>query len=96
MQWLDTQQSDDDKRYVESTDRGVRERWFHMIEAEKQEEKHKQHQEEIRVRQQMREHEEVQAREADIEKKRERARRAKEAGPDAIRATSRASLKITS
>jgi hypothetical protein len=44
----------------------------------------------------MREHEEVQARKADIEKKRERARRAKEAGPDAIRATSRASLKITS
>jgi hypothetical protein len=59
MQWLDTQQSDDDKRYVESEARDARERWFCMIEAEKQEEKHKQQQEKIRVRQQMREREEA-------------------------------------
>ena len=85
MQWLDTEQSDDDKSYVELTVRAARERWFRMIEAEKQEEKRKQQQEEIRVRQQMREREEAQAREADRERKRERARRAKEAGPDAIR-----------
>jgi hypothetical protein len=38
MQWLDTQQSDDDKRYVESTARDASERWFRIIEAEKQEE----------------------------------------------------------
>jgi hypothetical protein len=50
MRWLDTQQSDDDKRYVESTARDARERWFRMIEAEKQEEKRKQQHEEIRVR----------------------------------------------
>jgi hypothetical protein len=85
MQWLDTQQFDDDKRYVESEARDARERWFRMIEAEKQEEKCKQEQEEIRVRQPMRECEEAQAREADRERKRERARRAKEAIPDAIR-----------
>jgi hypothetical protein len=35
MQWLDTEQSDDDKRYIESTARDARERWFHMIKAEK-------------------------------------------------------------
>jgi hypothetical protein len=51
MQWLDTQQSDDDKRYVESTACDARERWFHMIEAQKQEEKRKQQQEEIHFRQ---------------------------------------------
>jgi hypothetical protein len=35
MQWLDTEQSDDDKRYIESTARDARERWFRMIKAEK-------------------------------------------------------------
>jgi hypothetical protein len=38
IQWLDTQQSDDDKRYVESEARDAGERWFRMIEMEKQEE----------------------------------------------------------
>jgi nitrogen fixation-related uncharacterized protein len=85
MQWLDTEQFDDDKKYVESTARDARERCFRVIEAEKQEEKCKQQQEEICVRPQMSEREEAQAREADRERKRERARRAKEAGPDAIR-----------
>jgi hypothetical protein len=82
---LDTQQSDDDKWYVESEARDARERWFRMIKVEKEEEKRKQQQEEICVRQQMREREEAQAREADRERKRERARQVKEAGPDAIR-----------
>jgi hypothetical protein len=85
MQWLDTQQSDNDKRYVESEAHDARERWFRMIEAEKEEEKCKQQHEEIRVHQQMREHEEAHAREADRERKRGRARWAKEAGPGAIR-----------
>jgi hypothetical protein len=73
LQWLDTQQSDDNKRYVESMAHDARERWFHMIEAEKQEEKHKQQLEEIHVHRQMREREEAQAREAYRERKRERA-----------------------
>jgi hypothetical protein len=85
MQWLDTQQSDNDKRYVESEAHDARERWFRMIEAEKEEEKHKQQHEEIRVHQQMREHEEAHACEADRERKRGRARWAKVAGPGAIR-----------
>jgi nitrogen fixation-related uncharacterized protein len=38
MQWLDTEQFDDDKKYVESTARDARERCFRVIEAEKQEE----------------------------------------------------------
>jgi hypothetical protein len=73
MQWLDTQQSDNDKRYVESEAHDARERWFRMIEAEKEEEKRKQQHEEIRVHQQMREREEAHAREADRERKRGRA-----------------------
>ena len=85
MQWLDTEQSDDDKRYVEETGRRARERWQRMVETEKNEKKRKEQHEEIRIRQEMKEREAAQAREADRERKRERARRAKEAGPDAIR-----------
>jgi hypothetical protein len=55
---LYTEQSDDDKRYIESTARDAREWWIRMFEAKKQEEKCKQQQEEIHVRQQMREREE--------------------------------------
>jgi hypothetical protein len=33
MQWLDTEQSDFDKRYVEGAARDVRERWFRMVEG---------------------------------------------------------------
>jgi hypothetical protein len=55
---LYTEQSDDDKRYIESTARDAREWWICMFEAKKQEEKCKQQQEEIHVRQQMREREE--------------------------------------
>ena len=39
MQWLDTEQSDFDKRYVEGEARDARERWFRMVEWEKREEK---------------------------------------------------------
>ena len=39
MQWLDCEQSEQDKRYVEATGRSARERWQRMVEAEKQEEK---------------------------------------------------------
>jgi hypothetical protein len=38
LQWLDTQQSDDNKRYVEPMAHDARERWFRMTGAEKQEE----------------------------------------------------------
>jgi hypothetical protein len=82
MHWLDTEQSNFDKRYVEGEARDARERWFCMVEWEKREEK-KEEQKEMRHRQEMREREAAQAREADKERK--RARRAKEAGPDAIR-----------
>jgi hypothetical protein len=55
-----------------------------MVEAEKQE-KRKEQQEEIHIRREIKECEAVAAREANREKKRERARQAKEAGPDAMR-----------
>jgi hypothetical protein len=35
MQWMDIEQSDDDKSCIESMARAARERWFRMIEAEK-------------------------------------------------------------
>jgi hypothetical protein len=39
MQWLDTEQSDFDKSYVEGEARDARERWLRMVEWEKREEK---------------------------------------------------------
>ena len=56
-----------------------------MLHEEKMEEKPKKDQEDIRKRIAEVERQEVEAREADREKKRERARRAKEAGPEAIK-----------
>jgi len=56
-----------------------------MLHEENMEEKRKKDQEEIRKRIAEVEHQEAEACEADREKKRERARRAKEAGPEAIR-----------
>ena len=56
-----------------------------MLHEEKIEEKHKKDQEEIQKRIAEVERQEVEAREADREKKLERARRAKKAGPEAIR-----------
>jgi hypothetical protein len=85
MQWLDTEQSDFDKSYVEGEAHDARERWLRMVEWEKREEKKKEEQKEMHHRQEMRECEAAQAREADRERKRERACRAKAAGPDAIK-----------
>jgi FtsZ-interacting cell division protein YlmF len=67
MQWLDTEQSDFDKSYIEGEARDARERWFRMVEWEKREEK-KEEQKEMRHRQEMREREAAQAREADRER----------------------------
>jgi hypothetical protein len=39
MQWLDTEQSDFDKSYVEGEARAARERWLRMVEWEKRGEK---------------------------------------------------------
>jgi hypothetical protein len=39
MQWLDTEQSDFDKSYVEGEARDARERWLRMVEWAKGEEK---------------------------------------------------------
>jgi hypothetical protein len=72
MQWLDTEQSEFDKRYVESSGRDARERWRCMVESEKRAGKKKEQEEEIHIRQEMREREAAQAREAHRERKRER------------------------
>ena len=56
-----------------------------MLHEEKMEGKRKKDQKGIRKRIAEVERQEAEAREADREKKRERARRAKEAGPEAIR-----------
>jgi hypothetical protein len=85
MQWLDCEQSEQDKQHVEETGRSARERWQRMVEAKKQEQKRKEQKEEIRIRWEIKEREAAAAREADRERKRERARRAKEAGPNAMR-----------
>jgi hypothetical protein len=39
MQWLDTEKSDFDKRYVEGAAHDARERWFRMVEEETREKK---------------------------------------------------------
>jgi hypothetical protein len=39
MEWLDTEQSDFNKSYVEGEARDARERWLRMVEWEKREEK---------------------------------------------------------
>ena len=56
-----------------------------MLHEEKMEEKRKKDLEEIQKTIAEVEHQEAEAREADREKKRDRAHRAKEAGPEAIR-----------
>jgi hypothetical protein len=70
MQWLDIEQSDFDKSYVEGEARDARERWLRMAEWEEREEKKKEEHKEMRHRQEMREREAALAREA----KRERGR----------------------
>ena len=85
LQWLDTEQSQEAKDHVEREARWAAERWQRMLHEEKMEEKPKKDQEDIRKRIAEVERQEAEAREADREKKRERARHAKEAGPKAIR-----------
>jgi hypothetical protein len=67
MQWIDTEQSNFDKSYVEGEARDARERWLRLVEWEKREEKKKEEQKEMRHRQEIREHEAAQAREANRE-----------------------------
>jgi hypothetical protein len=80
MQWLDCEQSEQDKRYVEEMGRSARERWQRMVEAE--EKKCKEQQEEIRIRREIKEREAAAAREADRKRKRETVEKA---GSDAMR-----------
>ncbi|CAN6213279.1 unnamed protein product [Urochloa humidicola] len=85
FQWLDKEQSEEDKAYVEEEASSTRVRWQRMMHDEQQEEKRKKDQEDIRKRMEDIERQEAQEREAERERKRERARRAKAAGPEAIR-----------
>ena len=79
------EQTQQDKEWVELQARWAMERWQRMLHEEEKEEKRKKEQEEIRKRIQEVERQEAEEWEADRERKRERARRGKEAGPDAIR-----------
>jgi hypothetical protein len=85
VQWLDNEQSQKAKDHVEREARWAAERWQRMLHEEKMEEKPKKDQEDIRKRIAEVERQEAEAREADREKKREKASRAKEAGLEAIR-----------
>ncbi|CAN6214450.1 unnamed protein product [Urochloa humidicola] len=85
FQWLDKEQSEEDKAYVEEEASSARVRWQRMMHDEQQEEKRKKDQEDIRKRMEDIERQEAQEREAERERKRERARRAKAADPEAIR-----------
>ena len=85
VQWLDTEQSQQDKDHVERQARWAAQRWQRMLHEEQMEEKRKKDQEEIQKRIAEVERQKAEEPEADRERKRERARRAKEAGPEAIR-----------
>ena len=85
MQWVDTEQTQQDKEWVQLQARWATERWQRMLHEDEKEEKRKKEQEEIRKSFQEVVRQEAEERKADMEKKRERARRAKEAGPEAIR-----------
>ena len=84
MQWLDTEQTQQDKEWAGLQARWATERWQQML-HEEEKEKRKKEQEEIRKRIQEVERQKAEERKADRKRKRERARRAKEAGPEAIR-----------
>ena len=85
VQWLDTEQSQQDKDHVERQGRWTAQRWQRMLHEEQMEEKHKKNQEEIQKRIAEVEHQKAEEREADKERKRERTCRAKEAGSETIR-----------
>ena len=85
MQWFDTEQSQQAKDYVEQQARWAAEHWHRMKQEEKKEEKRKKDQEEIRKRIKEVDHKAAAEREANRERKQERACRAKEAGSEIIR-----------
>ncbi|RLM73681.1 uncharacterized protein C2845_PM15G13590 [Panicum miliaceum] len=80
----DRPKSQQDKDWVEREARWARETWQRMLHEEQKEEKQKKDQEDIWRRFEEVERQEAQEREADRERKRERACRVKEAGPEAI------------
>ena len=85
MQWVDTEQTQQDKKWVLLQARWATERWQRMLHEEEKEEKRKEEQEEICKRIKKVERQKAEEWEADRERKRERARRAKEARPEDIR-----------
>ena len=85
VQRLDTEQSQQDKDHVGGEARWAAERWQQILHKEHMEEKRKKDQEEIQKRIAEVECQKAEERVADRERKRERARRAKEAGSEAIR-----------
>ena len=85
VQWLDTEQSQQDKDHVERQARWAAQRWQRMLHEEQMEEKRKKNQEDIQKRIAEVKHQKAEEREADRERKRERACRAKEAGSETIR-----------
>jgi len=85
VQWLDIEQSQEDKDHVEREARWAAERWRRMQHEEQMEEKRKKDQEDIWKRFAEVERQETEEREADRERKRERARHAEKAEPEAIR-----------
>ena len=84
VQWLDTEQSQEAKDSVEREARWAAKRWQRMLHEEQMDEKRKKDQEDIRKWTIEVERQEAEEREADREKKRERVRRAKKVGPEAI------------
>ncbi|XP_039781154.1 hepatoma-derived growth factor-related protein 2-like isoform X1 [Panicum virgatum] len=85
VQWLDTEQSQQDKDHVERQAKWAAQRRQRMLHEEQMDEKRKKDQEEIQKRIAEVECQKAEERETDRERKLERARRAKEAGPEAIR-----------
>ncbi|XP_039781155.1 hepatoma-derived growth factor-related protein 2-like isoform X2 [Panicum virgatum] len=83
--WLDTEQSQQDKDHVERQAKWAAQRRQRMLHEEQMDEKRKKDQEEIQKRIAEVECQKAEERETDRERKLERARRAKEAGPEAIR-----------
>ena len=69
VQWLDTEQSQEAKDYVEQRARWAAQRWQQMLHEEQQEKKRKKEQEEISKRMEEVDRQEVEEHEADRERK---------------------------
>ena len=85
IQWLDNDQNDSQKLWVDMNMRWRREAYARREYEQQQEELRLKREEEERMRKAAHDHTVAQAREAERARKRERARRAKAAGPDALR-----------